>query len=326
MNIEILGHLGIVFATIAVVWFFGGILVDSVGRISKKMNQSGFTTAFFILGFLTSLSEISVMLNSSISGTPQISAGNLSGASIMIFLCIIPFLAIAGKNGITMNNTLPKREFFFAIIAILIPQVLLIDGQMTLVEGLLCIGAYLGIFLMVRKTPQTIQDYVDHASGAIDIHYSWWKEFGKIMTGAVVIFFAGDILVAEAQFISTALSVPSSLVGLLLLSVGTNIPELIVAFRSILKQRTDIAFGGYIGSALTNTLSLGVLVILAGGFMVTVSQFIITAITAIIGLTLFYIFAQSKNNLSRTEGIILFSIYIAFITIQGLYLFGVLQY
>lgn len=323
---EILGHFGIVFTTIAVVWFFGGILVDSMSKISKHMKWSGFTTAFFILGFLTSLSEISVMLNSSINNTPQISAGNLSGASIMIFLCIIPFLAISSKNGITMNNTLIKRDFFFALVAILIPQILLIDGQVTFTEGILCIAAYISLFLLVKQTPQTIQDHVDHITRAIDFTFTWWKEIGKIIFGAIVIFFAGDILVVEAQFISTALSVPSSLVGLLLLSIGTNIPEFIVALRSIMKQRTDIAFGGYIGSALTNTLSFGILILLTGGFVVTQSQFIITAIIAIIGLTLFFIFAQSKNNLSRIEGLILFSIYIVFMTIQGLYLFGILHY
>lgn len=326
MNIEILGHFGIVFATIAVVWFFGGILVDSMSRISKHMKWSGFATAFFILGFLTSLSEISVMINSSINNTPQISAGNLSGASIMIFLCIIPFLAISSKNGVTMNNTLPRRDFFFALIAILIPQILLIDGQVTFIEGVLCIASYVSLFLLVKQSPQTVQDHIEHISGSIDLSFTWWKEISKIIFGAIVIFFAGDILVAEAQFISTVLSVPSSLVGLLLLSVGTNIPELIVALRSIMKQRTDIAFGGYIGSALTNTLSLGVLILLTGGFMVTQSQFIITAIIAIIGITLFFIFAQSKNNLSRIEGLVLFSIYVIFMTIQGLYLFGILHY
>ena len=99
MEFNILKHIGMILVTIIVIWFFGGKLVDSVSRISRKMNQSGFTTALFILGLLTSVSEISVMINSSISGTPQVSAGNVTGASIMLFLCIIPFLAIFGKNG-----------------------------------------------------------------------------------------------------------------------------------------------------------------------------------------------------------------------------------
>ena len=88
--------------------------------------------------------------------------------------------------------------------------------------------------------------------------------------------------------------------------MGTNIPELVVAIRAVTKHRSDIAFGGYVGSALTNTLSFGILVLINRGFQVTASQFIITAIILTIGLILFYIFAQSKNTLSLEQKVLSF--------------------
>ncbi len=325
MGFNILGHIGMILVTIIVIWFFGGKLVDSVSRISRKMNQSGFTTALFILGLLTSVSEISVMINSSISGTPQVSAGNVTGASIMLFLCIIPFLAIFGKNGITMKDTLPKSQLIISLITIALPPIFLFDGRASIFEGFLCLVAYATLFTIVRRTPKKIIEKVDDTVETI-IHpeVSLPREIGKILLGVVVIFFAGDILVSEANTIADIFSVPKSLIGLLLLSVGTNIPELVVAIRAVTKHRSDIAFGGYVGSALTNTLSFGILVLINRGFQVTASQFIITAIILTIGLILFYIFAQSKNTLSRTEGIILLGLYVVFMAIQTLFLVSVL--
>ncbi len=326
MSSEILKHLGTVFITITTLWFFGGLLVDSVSKISKKLNQSGFTTAFFILGFLTSMSEISVMINSSIIHKPQISAGNITGASLMIFLCIIPFLAIMNKQGVTMKNTLSRYQLFLALIVVSLPTVFLMTGTISLVHGIVCILAYFTVFYSIERHSPIIDDYIDKVKTIVEQKTVLWIEIAKIIISAVVIFFAGDVLVNQANYVSQTLSVPGSLVGLVLLSVGTNIPELIVAIRAVIKNRSDIAFGGYISSALTNTLSFGFLVLINGTFVVITSQFLITTVVTLVGLLLFFIFSQSENKISRFEGLLLFTIYISFMVIQTMFLIGVLRY
>ncbi len=327
MNIEILSHIGKILITIGAIWFFGGKLVDSVSNISRKINQSGFTTALFILGLLTSVSELSVMINATLSGTPQVSAGNVTGASLMLFLCIIPLLAIIGKKGITMKHTLTRSQLIISLITISLPSLFLIDGRATIFEGFLCIVAYAILFTIVKRSPKPIIEKSKHEIDIItNSKISIPREVGKILISVVVIFFAGEILVSEANNLATLFGVPQSLIGLLLLSVGTNIPELVVAVRAVTKHHSDIAFGGYIGSALTNTLSFGLLIFMNQGFQVPVVQFIITAIIFISGLILFYFFAQSKNTLSKNEGIILFMLYIMFMIIQTLFFFRILNY
>ena len=63
-----------------VIWYFSGVLIQAVDKFSRKLNKSGFVVGFFILGFLTSIGEISVATNSLIDGVPQVSIGNLVGA------------------------------------------------------------------------------------------------------------------------------------------------------------------------------------------------------------------------------------------------------
>jgi len=110
-------HIILFLTSIGIVWFFSGLIVDAIDRMAARFHKSSFTVAFFVLGFLTSISEFSVMVNSTLAGAPQISAGNLSGASFIILLFIIPLLAIIG-NGIQVKNTLPKKHLALVLAVI----------------------------------------------------------------------------------------------------------------------------------------------------------------------------------------------------------------
>src|SRR3989339_1977051 len=94
-------HILFYFLAFLLLWYCSGIIVDSVGRLASKLKLSSFAVSFFVLGILTSIPEFSVGLNSIINKTPDIFVGNLLGASLIIFILIIPLLAVLG-NGVKM--------------------------------------------------------------------------------------------------------------------------------------------------------------------------------------------------------------------------------
>ena len=130
--------------------------------------------------------------------------------------------------------------------------------------------------------------------------------------------FHGDepYLVDQAVYFAAALRVPSSLMGLILLSLGTNVPELVIAARSILKQHKEIAFGDYVGSAAANTLIFGFLPLGSGVFLLERQEFLATGLIMLAGTFLLYLFAQSRQHISRKEGCVLLLLYIIFLITQ----------
>jgi len=304
----------------AVIWFFGGRLVDSTDRMAHRLHKSGFRVAFFVLGFITSISEFSVMVSASLDHAPQISAGNLVGASIVIFLLIIPFLAIR-SHGIKLAHTLTKWQLLVALIAVFLPAALMADGIATPNEGIVCLLIYaLLVFLMHPRfhasAPVQPPVALGEPVGPFDRFLVATKDVFGILVGGVIIFFASRVLIDETRFLSQLLSIPGSFIGLLILSIGTNIPELVVAIRAVQKKHTDIALGNYLGSAITNTVLFGLLVLINGRFTVDAVEFSITSIVTGIGLIAFYWFARSKNLLSRMEGWVLAAMYIVFVLFQ----------
>ena len=313
-----LGHFFLLLVSVGLIWFFAGLLIESVDRVAKRFKTSGFTIAFFVLGFLTSISEISVMVNSSIDKVPQIAVGNLIGASFVILLGIVPFLAVIGHS-IRLKNTLKQRHIAYALFVIALPVIFVLDGSVNIVEGIACILAYITTLYLIRgHGHHTVRDVMDEVGDELTHHETTTlSDVFKILVGAGIIFAAGHFLVQETVYFSEFFGIPSSIIGLVFLSIGTNLPEIVIAARSVLKKKADIAFGDYLGSALTNTLIFGALPIVNGSFLLGGGvQFVGTAVLMGIGFLAFYHLTKSGRILTKAEGHTLLLIYIAFIILQ----------
>ncbi len=301
--------------SIGIVWYFAGVLIESVTHLSRRFNRTGFTTAFFLLGFLTSIGEFSVAINASIEGVPEVSVGNLIGASFVVLLLIVPLLAVlAGK--VELRNTLSKRNLVLALAAIALPAVLVIDGTVTRVEGLFALLTYATLVWSIYRQKQEIPDAKAIMAKPFEKKRSFLADLGRIVGGGIMIFLASRVLVDQAVFFSLLIGAPTSLVGLVLLSLGTNVPEFVVAIRSVLKKKSDVAFGDYIGSATVNTFIFALLALVNGAFMFNAGETAGTTILLLIGLVIFFFFARSHSSLSRREGAILILFYAVFLGLQ----------
>jgi len=317
-SMDILLHFLYFAVSACVIWFFSGLLVDSVDRVAKRFHKSGFTVAFFVLGFMTSISELSVMVNSTLNGAPQVSAGNLPGASLVILLLIVPLLAILG-NGVQLINSFQKHHFAITLAIIALPALFLADGVVSIFEGIFCVLMYLILVYFIRsaKTGDVPELVEEVEKELLQKKHATRKDILTIVGGALAIFLAGHILVEESVYLSVAFSIPSSIIGLLILSIGTNVPEIVIAVRSFKKNHLDIAFGDYMGSAVTNTLIFGVLSIMNGNFSVEATEFQYTFFFMLISFTILFLFAKSQNKLTRKEGSIILGLYVLFVLIQS---------
>jgi cation:H+ antiporter len=271
--------------------------------------------AFFVLGFLTSVSELSVAINATIEGVPQVSLGNLAGASFVILLFIIPFLAILSK-GINLKHSISKRNFLLALAVIILPVLLMVDGSVNMTEGILALLAYLTLAYAIQRQGKSLKQVEDIPEDLLGKSKATAADLFKILGGGAAIFIATHFFVEQAIYFADALRVPSSLIGLALLSIGTNVPELVVAIRSILKKQQDVAFGDYLGSSVANTAIFGLLAIANGSIMFEAQGFMTTLLLMLTGLTCLFFFARSKDNLSRNEGFILLLFYAFFLAAQ----------
>lgn len=291
------------------IWFGAGLIVMGVDRFSSQLKVSSFAVSFFVLGMLTSIPELSLGLNAILLDDPEIYVGNLLGGVIVIFLFIIPLLAIIGK-GIIITKQLNQRNTIFSLITIAAPCILLLDKKITNIDGIVMILLYVLLLFFIQKRRGLI-DAVGNISSKHKVNYL--DSILRIVIGVVIVYFTSQFMVERTIYFSQIFQVSPFLISLLGLSLGTNMPELSLAIRSVLLGKRDIALGDYMGSAAVNTLLFGAFNIFNRAPIAINGNFYITFLFIVVSLFLFYLFSRSKNIISWNEGLVLLSLYVAFL-------------
>ncbi|MFO0703609.1 MAG: hypothetical protein U0525_02700 [Patescibacteria group bacterium] len=305
-------HLVVYAVSFLAIWVGAGLAIKSVEEISKSLKLSTFAVSFLVLGFFTSISEFSVGVNSVLQNDPEIFVGNLIGASIVIFLFIVPLLAITGKN-LNIGQEFRGFNLLLSLIVISLPSLLAIDGSISMMDALILIIIYLFLVLSIQSKKGIFGHIKDIRKSKRQL---LGKDISKIVIGIFMIFVASRFVVVETEYFAKILNVSPFLVSLLIISIGTNIPELSFVVRSLFMRNHQVAFGDYVGSAAFNTFLMGFLSIMYGKAVSLTNSYLVSLSFLSIGLTAFYFFAKSKHSISRTEAIILLLIYCAFLMLE----------
>lgn len=293
-----------------ILWKASGLVVYGVENFSKNLQLSSFATSFLILGILTSVSEMSVGINAILDKNPEVFVGNLIGGSFVILLLIIPMLAIFNKGIALQGHLNPQRLLMFLFI-ILCPSLLVLDGIVTRYDALLLVLLY-GLFFYFFHEQHPILNSIT----SMEPNEKNLKNIAKIVLGVVLIYISAQILVDKTIFFAHFSHIPPFLISLIILSIGTNLPEIVIAINSIRKSHSHIAFGNYVGSAAANTLLFGIFVFINGPFLINSQTFEHTFYIITFGYFLFFLFAKSKDRITASEGLILLITFLFFFLFQ----------
>jgi cation:H+ antiporter len=305
-------HLLIYILAFVVIWLGSGLIVSAIGRFSKKLKLSSFAISFILLGNLTSIPEFAVGLSSIAENDAEIFIGNLLGGIPIIFLLLIPILAIAG-NGINLKHDLDRYSMLATLAVIIAPSILLLNNRLSYAEGMILIILYLVLLLVIERRHGIFDKEGSHI---MNMRAYSFKDIVKIFAGIGLVFVSSQVIVDKTVLFSNQLNIPEFYIGLVIISLGTNLPELSLAIRSAISGQKDIAFGDYMGSAAVNTLLFGVFTMLSRGEVLAVSDFSYTFVIIAVALSLFFIFSQSNGTISRREGFILISLYVGFVAFE----------
>ncbi len=294
------------------IWLGSGLIINSASKFSKKLKLSAFAFSFVFLGILTSTPEFSVGLQAVADHDAQIYVGNLLGGIIVLFLVIIPLLAIFG-NGINLKHELSNKQLLLTMIVILTPALLTLDKKVTNLEGIFMIASYF-VLLFVIQRKNGIFDRENEQ--LLNVKAYSLKDFLKIIIGLVAVFIASSLIVDKTMYFANFFNISAFYISLIIIALGTDLPELTLAARSVISGKKDLAMGDYIGAAAVSTLLFGIFTLLHDGQVITVNNFFSTFIFIATALSLFFLFSYKDHFLSRLNGIIMISVYVLFLAVE----------
>lgn len=128
-----------------------------------------------------------------------------------------------------------------------------------------------------------------------------------LILGFALLIKGSDILVDGASNVAKKFNIPTIIIGLTIVAIGTSMPELMVSVTSALEGHSDIALGNVIGSNISNLfLILGICSIIKPLVFKRETRIIENPFTVFITVLFFLLCINGGNStITKIEGMIL---------------------
>lgn len=289
-------------------------IVEQSEKIAIHLNISEFVIGATLVALGTSLPEMAASMAASANHHPEIAISNVIGSNILNITLVLAVIFLVVKE---LN---PDRDFFskdsiWALMPIMIFLLMSIDGIISRFDAALL------LLLMVSYVMFLLKDAKGLGSEEVDKlakqEFSWFSSTGWILMGFVLVAGGAHFAVDSASSIARGFGVSEWVIGIVMISFGTSLPELVVSVAAAMKNKVEMAIGNIIGSNLSNTT-----VVLGAAAMVRPMEFEMSSyafdVSTMVVATLMLVFIAANRLYSKPAGISL-------VIVLGLFLNNTLQ-
>jgi cation:H+ antiporter len=137
----------------------------------------------------------------------------------------------------------------------------------------------------------------------------------QFLLGAALVVLGSRWLVSGAVQLAAGLAIPSIIVGLTIVAVGTSLPELVTAISSTRKAVTDLAVGNILGANIANlSLIVGTAAVISDVRMDRFTQLFNFPAMLVVFVAMLWMILTG-HRVTRREGAILLVMYVGYITV-----------
>ena len=279
---------------------FGGYALVSGGvAIAKKFRISSLLIGLTIVAYGTSTPELAVSVASAFQGETNLILGNVIGSNIANIGMVIGISAIAAPLLITKGRLIMDQNtikiwipIMLGISALLVIVTILNNNNISREVGYGFIAILIGLsfytFYRAKKQRRESDASEEHEklskqNESEDLHHEdrhghligYYLTVGRkvdrlppivlIIIGAVALCGGGMLTINGSIGIAEGLGISTTVIGIVIVAIGTSLPELVTSIIALKKGQANIGIGNIIGSNIYNILLiLGVSSIIAG--------------------------------------------------------------
>ena len=268
---------GIVLVGLILLCIGGYAIVSGGVSLAKKLRISSMVIGLTVVAYGTSTPELAASLLAAFNSHTELILGNIVGSNISNIGMVIGISAIFTPlliSRITVSRWIP-----IMIGVSLLVVAMSYDGEISQIDGIILIGALIAFTIYTIKTvkKQKAQDEsIENETIEGEYFLSKYKietypqSFALIGIGIILLFIGGHLTIDGAVNIAQSLGLSQLVIGVVIVAIGTSLPELITSIIAIAKKETDIGVGNIVGSNIYNILLiLGVSSTLVGIPVVT---------------------------------------------------------
>jgi len=286
-------------------------IVNQSEALALKFNIPQFVIGATLIAFGTSFPEMASSIIANFDDKPDIAISNIIGSNIFnISLVLATIFIISKKNRI--EKDLFAKDATWVLVSVMLFILMSIDGFIGKLDAILLI-IIMVTYIMFQLNGSKELNIKRLNKLDINKDFSWIKSVGLLIIGFFFIISGAHFVIESASAIANSFGISEWIIGIILISFGTSLPELAVSISAVIKGKTDMAIGNIIGSNLANTTMVLGLAGLVKDIPISLKDNIFDILTMLVA-TIMIIWITANKIYSRPIGITLLIILTLFLS------------
>ncbi len=298
--------------------------VDAGSAIGKTLKINELLLGFTIVSFGTSLPELIVALTSAQAGSNEIALGNILGTNLFNICAILAVIAII--KPIQFKKETVRKDMYMSVLTAFVLMILMADkwisgdsvNILSRTDGLILLSLFavfmyytLYSWLDIWNERKAKNEEVKLKLKDID---TLTKNIFLMLLGLTMVFIGANASVDAVEKIAEMLGISETFIAILVVAVGTSLPEIFTSITAIKKGKQDIAVGNLIGSNMFNILFVLGTAATISPIPLQMDSLVIDALTFFLMTIILVLHAKGgkKYELGRGEGFCLLAIYVMY--------------
>ncbi|MGB5490093.1 MAG: calcium/sodium antiporter [Woeseiaceae bacterium] len=290
--------------------------VHGAAAAARNLGIAPLLIGLTVVAFATSAPEILVSIVAAIEKQPGLAIGNAIGSNIVNIGLVLGITAII--RPIEIESATLRREMPALLAVSLLTVSLFLDTYLSRMDGIVMLTGLVVVMVWLTRigARSSANDPISRDFEAeIPTNVRMSMAIVWLVVGLVTLLIGAELLVSGAIGIATALGVSEVVIGILIVALGTSLPELAVSLTSALKGEYGLAIGNIVGSNIFNLLAvIGIAATIEPAALpptvLSLHIFVMVAFTLVLfAMTYDY---DERSELSRLEGAALVTAFVAY--------------
>jgi len=296
-----------ILGAVALAGIGGEAFLKSILGASAHLRVPKVVAATTLAAFATSSPELTVSTVAALAGRPEIGLGDALGSNVVNIALIFGLALLYG--GVQTSRQEFGRDFALALAVPIVTLFFALDGRIGRGEGaalLVLFAVWLASMLRapLRHRQSTLDQPASDGPGP-------WLTLVLGVLGLGALIAAGRLFVLGATGVAAAFQIDAYVIGVLVVAIGTSLPELVTVLLARLRGHDEVGVGTLIGSNLFNGLAIVGVASSIHPISAPPAEIIITLSCGVAALLL--LLPNRAGLIPRWRGLLLLTLYGGFI-------------
>lgn len=299
---------------LGMLWLGSELTIRGALDIAERHKISQLFIGLTILAFGTDLPELFIDVTAALQRlqgieTSDLIVGETIGTTIGQIALALGVASLFGTILITKRELI--RDGLTMLGAIVLMFVVSLDGNISSIDGLIFVIVYLLYFVSLFRE----EKLYEKIKRAPELHLFW--AIISVIAGFIMLIIGSNLTVENALLVSERWGIAQQMVGILIVGLGTSLPELATSITAVRRGAGTMAAGNLIGSNIFDILfTIGSSALIAGYSVSSELLWIDMPVLFGISIVILLLFRQGMR-FSQRDGFVALALYAAYFIVRA---------